>query len=236
MRFNKWIFLLLLCALPPVALAVNTPQEMPQVKFRVNPFYPSILKAAGIEGEVSVRVFVNENGGVDKATVEKTSNKDFDDAALDAVKQWEFTPALKDGKPIKAEVIIPFSFKLNGDLKSKYEDEMKLREKAVRLLRGDTGEQMMSLIDTEAYVVIGNKMEHLRGLLSDKEKKSMLVEGPASKEISSIQKLLPSEKSGFLILRMKPSSGKHERYHTIVYSQNEAGEWIIRSWHTSAKQ
>lgn len=233
MRFNTWIFLLLLCALP--AAAVNSPQEMPQVKKRVNPFYPSILKAAGIEGEVSVKVFVNENGGVDKATVEETSNKDFDDAALEAVKQWEFTPALKDGKPIKAEIIIPFSFKLNGDLKSEYEDEMKLREKAVQLLRGDTGEQMLSLIDPEAYVVIGNKMEHLRGLLSDKEKKSMLVEGPATKELLSIQKVDPSDRSGFLILRMKPSSGKHERYHTIVYSRNEAGDWQIRSWHTSAK-
>jgi len=234
MRFNTWIFMLLLCALP--AAAVNTPQEMPQVKKRVNPSYPSILKAAGIEGEVSVKVIVNESGGIDKATVEKSSNRDFDDAALDAVKQWEFAPALKDGKPIKAEVIIPFRFKLNGDLKSKYGDEIKLREKAVHLLRGDTGEQMLSLIDPEAYVVIGNKMEHLRGLLSDKEKKSMLVEGPASKELTSIQKLDPTEKSGFLILRMKPSPGKHERYHTIVYSQNEAGEWIIRAWHTSAKQ
>src|SRR5450759_498460 len=113
MKFARFCLLILGTAV--ILLAKDDPQEMLQVKKRVDPKYPAILKVAGIEGEVSVRVSVNEEGTVEKAETIKASNPDFIPATIEAVKQWEFTPATDNGKPIKAEVTIPFKFKLGAD-------------------------------------------------------------------------------------------------------------------------
>jgi periplasmic protein TonB len=37
----------------------------------------------------------------------------FDEAAIEAVKKWEFTPAKSGGKPVACWVTFPISFGLN---------------------------------------------------------------------------------------------------------------------------
>jgi len=37
---------------------------------------------------------------------------EFDEAALDAVKKWKFSPATKDGKPIATEIKVEVDFRL----------------------------------------------------------------------------------------------------------------------------
>ena len=78
-----------------------------------NVVYPISAKEAGIEGKVLVKAIIDENGNVTETSILKSVNKDCDKAAMDAIKKTKFTPALKDKKPVKAEVVIPVMFKLS---------------------------------------------------------------------------------------------------------------------------
>ena len=77
------------------------------------PVYPPRCLRLGIEGTVRVRVLVGEDGRVQEATVGKSSGEAaLDDAALDAVRDWRFEPAKRDGVPVRAWAIVPIEFKL----------------------------------------------------------------------------------------------------------------------------
>ena len=80
----------------------------------MQPQYPSSLKKKGVEGRVLIELVVDNKGAVVSAKVKSTSgHKAFDDAALKAAKRTKFKPAIRGGKPVKAKVIYPISFKLN---------------------------------------------------------------------------------------------------------------------------
>ena len=68
---------------------------------KVNPKYPELAQEAGIEGKVILNVYVDENGKVRNAIVMKgVPNTGLDEAAISAVKQWEYKPAKQRGKPV----------------------------------------------------------------------------------------------------------------------------------------
>ena len=77
-----------------------------------NVVYPSSAKDLGIEGKVLVKTIIDKNGNVIKTEILESVNEDCDKAAIDAINKVSFTPALMDGKPIEAEVVIPIMFKL----------------------------------------------------------------------------------------------------------------------------
>ena len=72
--------------------------------------YPLAAYRQGTAGEVKLRVFINEKGAVDAATIIDAEPKEtFDDAAIAAARQLLYTPAMKDGlavKSIKAIAIV----------------------------------------------------------------------------------------------------------------------------------
>lgn len=78
------------------------------------PKYPTQALRSGVEGSVSVRVEVDANGNVtDASVVERTGerSRDLDRAVLQAVRNWKFDPAMKDGKPVATAVVVPVEFK-----------------------------------------------------------------------------------------------------------------------------
>ena len=85
----------------------------PEVTHKVIPAYPDIAKLAAMDGNVIVRVFVGTDGRVKRAEIEK-GNDLFNDAALEAVRQWRFTPALNNNQPVGVWVRIPIHFQING--------------------------------------------------------------------------------------------------------------------------
>jgi len=87
-------------------------EELPQAVLKVVPEYPAIARQAGMEGEVLVRMLVGTDGRVLRAEVQKGSAL-FDEEALKAARQWTFTPALTDGKPVMVWVRVPFNFRLH---------------------------------------------------------------------------------------------------------------------------
>jgi TonB family protein len=77
------------------------------------PVYPRLAIRRGLEGEVSLAVSVSASGEVSGILISKPSgSKLLDQAALKAVRQWQFTPAIRDGTASPATTTIPVQFRL----------------------------------------------------------------------------------------------------------------------------
>ncbi|CAN7361636.1 energy transducer TonB [Pseudoxanthomonas sp. LjRoot168] len=76
------------------------------------PKYPASMLRAGVGGTVVVLADVDANGNpVDVRVVERSGERELDRAALSAVKQWRFEPAMRNGKAIATSVKVPVDFK-----------------------------------------------------------------------------------------------------------------------------
>lgn len=75
-------------------------------KFRAPPDYPSACMPAAVEGEsekVIVVYTINRDGRTERARVRETTNACFNDAAIAAVRSWEFTPRKVEGRSADQE-------------------------------------------------------------------------------------------------------------------------------------
>jgi protein TonB len=88
--------------------------EPPVLIDYVSPGYPALAREAGIEGTVSIRVLVNEEGKVIAADVLQSDvTEAMARAAVEAAKKCRFRPAKQRTIPVKAHVMIPFHFQLH---------------------------------------------------------------------------------------------------------------------------
>lgn len=76
------------------------------------PEYPSVARAAEMEGKVLVEVTIDERGWVIDARVLSSEAEIFESAALEAIRQWRFRPAEQSGHPVRARIIVPLEFSL----------------------------------------------------------------------------------------------------------------------------
>ncbi|HZV13112.1 MAG TPA: TonB family protein [Candidatus Kapabacteria bacterium] len=74
--------------------------------------YPELARKAGLEGVVFLRFQVLKDGSVGKVIVEKSDQKIFEQAAIDAVKSCKFTPAIQNKQPIDVWTSQRIEFKL----------------------------------------------------------------------------------------------------------------------------
>ena len=81
-----------------------------RVKY-VAPIYPEGARAANVSGIVIIEATVGKDGSVTEAHVIR-SIAQLDQAALDAVKQWKYTPTTLNGAPVPVimTVTVNFSF------------------------------------------------------------------------------------------------------------------------------
>jgi TonB family protein len=97
---------------PPPANAVRVGGSIrtPTRTKYVIPVYPPIARNARVQGVVTLEATIGPDGRVQDARVLRSIPL-LDQAALDAVKQWEFTPTLVDGKtvPVISAVTVNFS-------------------------------------------------------------------------------------------------------------------------------
>jgi protein TonB len=88
-------------------------EKLPEVVRDVRPVFPEIARRAGVEGRVWVQVLVNKEGRVKKALIVKTDAEIFNDPAIEAAKQWVFSPAIMSQGPVSVWVVRVVVFKLN---------------------------------------------------------------------------------------------------------------------------
>ena len=94
----------------PVRVGGNIRQP---VKTRhVNPAYPTEARDAGVQGVVILEAVIGEAGTVTDAHVLRSIPL-LDQAAIDAVRQWEFTPTMLNGKPVPVIMTVTVQFSLN---------------------------------------------------------------------------------------------------------------------------
>jgi TonB family protein len=79
-------------------------------KAPVNPIYPAALVPQGLAGSAKVKCTINAKGEVAAAEVVEASHPLFGEAAVAAVRQWKFEPAIIDHRYVEATVIVPVDF------------------------------------------------------------------------------------------------------------------------------
>jgi TonB family protein len=77
----------------------------------VNPVYPEDAREAGIQGVVVIETVIDKQGKVADAQVIR-SIPELDQAALDAVLQWEFEPTYVKGKAVAVRMTVTINFTL----------------------------------------------------------------------------------------------------------------------------
>lgn len=85
----------------------------PKIISMLQPTYPQNLRKRGIEGQLRLKILIDQKGKVAQVEVHTSSGyQDFDQAAAEAVYQWQFKPAQIEGKERSSWVLIPITFRL----------------------------------------------------------------------------------------------------------------------------
>ena len=81
----------------------------PRVTKQVNPHYATDHGVRAV-GSVTIALVVSSKGLPKDPHVVKGLDKDLDESAVQAVKEWRFAPAQKDGKAIAVRVSVQLQF------------------------------------------------------------------------------------------------------------------------------
>ena len=79
---------------------------------RVEPVYPDLAKRARVQGVVLLQVTVDETGNVTDLKIIR-GHPLLNQAAVDAVKQWKYSPTLLNGEPVPVIATVTVNFLLN---------------------------------------------------------------------------------------------------------------------------
>ncbi len=93
----------------PIRVGGNV-QESKLIR-RVEPTYPELAKRARVQGQVVLVVTVDEEGNVADIKVTK-GHPLLDEAALNAVRQWKYSPTLLNGEPVPVIATVTVIFNL----------------------------------------------------------------------------------------------------------------------------
>lgn len=120
---RRWLFLLLLFPAcggsadrdPAKGSLPGTPDNAPPVALNAdNPVtYPPALYARGVEGQVTLQLYVDSAGTVvpeSTRVAESSGHPAFDSAAVADAPRLRFSPALRNGKPVAATFLQPIRF------------------------------------------------------------------------------------------------------------------------------
>jgi len=103
---------------PPPAVRSHEPVRpggsiRPPTKIlNVAPQYPALARASHVEGVVILEAIIDARGNVESATVLRSIPL-LDQAALDAVRQWTFSPTLLNGVAVPVALTVTVNFALS---------------------------------------------------------------------------------------------------------------------------
>jgi protein TonB len=98
---------------PQAPIRLHSGMQAPRTIARVNPVYPRIAQSARVEGVVILEAVIDAQGRVERVGVLR-SIPQLDQAAIEAVKQWTFTPTLLNGVPVPIVMTVTLNFELTG--------------------------------------------------------------------------------------------------------------------------
>ena len=89
-----------------------TVEQKPKLIKSINPVYPEMARRAGLQGQVLVAFIVTREGRVVEPRVLK-GPEIFRAAALEAVSQFLFEPAMQNDRAIAVRITMPIRFRLH---------------------------------------------------------------------------------------------------------------------------
>jgi TonB family protein len=95
----------------PTAIRIGGGVKPPTKITHVSPVYPPDAKDAGVQGVVIMDVLIGADGRVQQTKILRSIPL-LDQAAIDAVAQWVFTPTLLNGEPKKVIMTVTVNFTL----------------------------------------------------------------------------------------------------------------------------
>jgi periplasmic protein TonB len=84
----------------------------PSVLREVKPQYTEEARRLGVEGDVVLEIVVRADGSVGQISLVHRLGSGLDQRAVDAVRQWRFSPARRHGTPVDVLVEVAVEFKL----------------------------------------------------------------------------------------------------------------------------
>ena len=96
---------------PPAPLPVGGHIKPPQKIKTVNPVYPPVAQSARVQGIVILEAVIGPRGWVEDVKVLRSVPL-LDEAAITAVRQWEYTPTLLNGVPVAVVMTVTVTFTL----------------------------------------------------------------------------------------------------------------------------
>ena len=98
---------------PPAPVSASSPGVVsPRPIYKVEPTYTEDAKATKLQGSVTLSLVINEQGQAQDIQVTKSLDPGLDEQARDAVSQWQFAPATKDGVPVPVTAFVEINFRL----------------------------------------------------------------------------------------------------------------------------
>jgi TonB family protein len=82
----------------------------PQVVYRSDPAFPANEPNLAHGGAVVLDAIIPEDGMPRVIRVIRSLNWQFDEIAINALKQWRFSPAMKEGNPVKVRMNVAVEF------------------------------------------------------------------------------------------------------------------------------
>lgn len=98
-----------------VPLRVGGGVQPPKVLRRVDPVYPSSMHDMEIQGIGIFEVVLNEQGRVCSIRVLRGLLPKIDQAIVEAIRQWTFRPASRNGKPVAVAYVVTVKIDLLRD-------------------------------------------------------------------------------------------------------------------------
>ena len=104
----------------PEPASGGTPQPLegfvpPRVLSNVDPKYSEEARKAKVQGKVVVSFDLTVAGEPTNLKVTKGLGSGLDEQAIEAVMQWRYRPATKDGEPVSVHVAVDVNFRLLDD-------------------------------------------------------------------------------------------------------------------------
>jgi len=84
----------------------------PKPLYNPDPEYTERARKKKLQGTVVLEMVVTPEGDVDDVKVVRETEPEFEQKALEAVRQWKFHPATKDGSPVAVQIDAEVAFRL----------------------------------------------------------------------------------------------------------------------------
>jgi TonB family protein len=191
MRRNAWIAILFVASLG-FGLQASNPSDVKPARLvrEVKPVYPARAKALGIQGTVVLTALINDQGRVEQVEILSPLGYGFDEAARDAVLQWQYQPTTWKGEPVTVVTEITVNFQLT---RSQFDRKLEAQRTAYnvalsQLQKGGTNGPVAALQKlcsdnySPAQYLYGTMLEQGRGVPADADQGFRLIEAAADEQ------------------------------------------------------